>query len=326
MSEKYTALDKSSAARALLGIKDPTVVMHVHPDADTVGTAAALIRVFEKLGVKAEYACADKIPERLTFLTEGLVQSAGALSQRTLVCVDVASPSQMGSLFGLGDVSLILDHHEVGEPFAPYYTVGGASSAAEVLFGVIEELILCGKITLTPDIAYPLYAALSSDTGRFSYSSATPESYRMAAKLIETGIDHAEINHLLFSSKPEQQIRAEGLIASKIELYENGKIAAATLTKNDRTSIGIEFEHFETAIDIVRSVRGAEIAFIIKETDDGKFKASLRSTKHDVASVAKQLSGGGHKLAAGCTVNADDVGEALAVLLEKTKPLLAGEL
>lgn len=324
MSENYRSLDKRECAQILLGIKKPTVVTHVHPDADTVGTAAALIRVFEQLGVKADFACADDIPERLDFLLVGITRRYD-ISDRTAVAVDVASPGQMGELFGAADTALMIDHHEVGEAFAPSYKISGASSAAEVLFGVIEELVTLGKIKLTEEIAGPLYAAISSDTGRFSYESATPDTYRVAARLIEAGADHARINHLLFSSKAPEQLRAEGLIASKIEVYSGGKIAAAVLTRADRTSLGLKFEYFDTAIDIVRSARGAEIAFIVKETDDGKIKASLRSTKHDVASVAKELSGGGHKLAAGCSVDTKDAYIARDVILEKIHEIL-GEL
>lgn len=316
-SKEYRLLDKSECRELLLSVKNPKIIMHVHPDADTVGTAAALIRVYEQLGIAASYVSADKIPDRLAFLVEGLTHTCD-LSCGDFISVDVASPPQLGSIAEeLSEISLMIDHHELGELFAPCYKVPGESSAAEVLFGVIEELVSLGKIKLTREIANPLYAALCSDTGRFSYSSTTPNSYRMAARLIEAGAEHAKINHLLFSQKAPEQIRAEGLIASKIELYFGGKVAAATLTQNERTSLGIAFEHFDTAVDIVRSVRGAEIAFIVKETDEGKIKASLRSTKYDVASVAAQLSGGGHRLAAGCSPNAADVYQARDIILKK---------
>lgn len=318
-AENYKLLDKAECARLLLGIKKPKIVMHVHPDADTVGSAAALIRVYEQLGISAHYVSADKIPDRLAFLLEGL-SLCESTSGGEFISIDVASVAQLGKFAeAQPEISLMIDHHEVGEAFAPCYKIPGASSAAEVLFGVIEELISLGKIKLTKEIASPLYAALSSDTGRFSYSSATPDSYRMAARLIEAGADHARINHLLFSQKAPEQIRAEGLIASKIELYFGGKVSAVTLTKEERTSLGIAFEHFDTAIETVRSVKGAEISFIVKETDDNRIKASLRSTKYDMASVASELSGGGHRLAAGCSPDAPDVYTARDIILGKMR-------
>ena len=316
MTKKYTALTKRECADRLLNIEKPTVAMHIHPDADTVGTAAALIAVYRQLGINARYICSDKVPERLSFLLDG-AESATVQNAGTVISVDTASPAQLGELYKNVSVEFMIDHHEVGEPYAPYHTVGGASSAAEVLFGIIIELCDMGKIELTREIAEPLYAAISSDTGRFSYSSATADTYRVAARLIEAGADHARINHLLFSSKSKDQISAEGIAASKTVVYFDGLVAAATLSKEDRC--GIAFEHFETAIDIVRSVRGAEIAFIVKETDDGKIKASLRSTHYDVASIAKEFSGGGHRLAAGCTVEAENVTIAKDILLEKIK-------
>jgi nanoRNase/pAp phosphatase (c-di-AMP/oligoRNAs hydrolase) len=298
----------------MLSLKNPIVAMHTHPDSDTVGSASALIEVFRELGIKARYACADNIPERISFLIAD-AERAEAPYDGEVIAIDVASPSQLGALFGACDVKFMIDHHEFGEPFAPHYIVGGASSAAEVLLGVIRELCEMGKIKLTAAIAAPLYAAMNADTGRFSYSSATADTYRAAAELIETGIDHARINHLLYSSKDPRQIAAEGIVAAKIELFDGGKIAAATLSRTDRADIPFEF--FETAIEIVRSVRGVEIAFIVKETDDGKYKVSLRSTHRDVASVAKLLSGGGHRLAAGCTSYGADINEARDRVLEK---------
>ena len=319
MTEKFNSLTKRECAERLLQIENPVVAMHVHPDADTVGSAAALIAVFRALGREAKYICADKIPERLAFLLRGIAPAESA-GEGVGVAIDVASPSQLGSLYGELDVALMIDHHEVGVPFAPYYTIGGASSAGEVLFGVVCELCDMGYIKLTRDIAEPLYAAISSDTGRFSYASTTPDTYRAAAALIEAGADHARINHLLFSSKAPEQIAAEGIVASKIELYFDGRVSAVTLSRADRRAI--PFEYFETSVDVVRSVRGVEIAFIIKETEDGKIKASLRSTHHDVSARAKQLSGGGHTLAAGCTVPAKSVTEARDVILEKIKSVI----
>ena len=314
MTENYQALTKRECAKRLLEIEKPIVAMHVHPDADTVGTAAALIAVFGALGREARYACADKIPDRLAFLLGG-AKPAESVTEGVTVAVDVASPSQLGSLFGIAEVALIIDHHEVSLPFAPHYTQKGASSAAEVLYGVILEIVEMTGIKLTREIAEPLYAAISSDSGRFSYSSVTPDTYRVAAALIESGADHAKVNHLLFYSKAPEQVAAEGIAASKTELYFGGRIAAAALSREDMKDIA--FEHFETAVEVVRAVRGVEIAFVVKETPEGKIKASLRSTRHDVASVAKEFSGGGHRLAAGCTVEAASVTEARDILLRR---------
>ncbi len=318
----YKKLTAKECAERLLEIKNPTVLMHRRPDGDTVGTAAALIEVFAALGIQAEYACADAVPERLKFLMEGRTK-AESLEGRELVAVDVAAPEQLGALIDLHErTRIMIDHHAVGKPFADYYIFPDASSAGETLFDVIDELILMKKLTLTPKIAYPLYAAISSDTGGFIYSSTTAKTYRRAAALVETGIDFADINHKLFNSKSESQLRAEGFIASKLATAADGRVAYATLTRAEREALGVSSEHFETAIDVIRSLLGAEIALFVKENDDGTIRASLRSTGADVARVASLFSGGGHIRASGCSPVADSAEEAAEMIITEIKKIL----
>jgi phosphoesterase RecJ-like protein len=213
----------------------------------------------------------------------------------------------------------MIDHHEIGTPFAPGYIIKGASSAGEVLFTVVEELIAQGAISLDAELAYPLYASVSSDTGCFRYSNVTADTLRRAAALIETGIDAADINHRLFNAKTERQIRAEGYTAKNIKIAFGGKVAYSTVTKAERDELGVLMEHFETAIDIVRSVIGVEISFVIKETDKGEYKVSLRSTGADVAKISASFGGGGHIRAAGCTVEADGIESAARIVLDRIK-------
>ena len=313
----FSPLSVKEATETLLGLDDVIVLMHKNPDADTVGTAVALVRVLNALGKRAELAPPEKIPERLAFLVKD-TPIATTLTGKAPVAVDIASPPQMGDLrASIGEVKLMIDHHEVGEPFAPFYIKKGASSAAEVLVDLIDELIACERITLTKDIAEPLFAAISSDTGSFKYSSVTPTTLRVAARLIECGIDHAHIAHKLFSEKTEAQIRAEGYIASRIKTLLDGKIAYATHTKEERDSIGATEEDFECAVDIVRALRGVMVAFVVRKTDKGGIRASLRSVGPDVAAVAKKLGGGGHVLAAGCSPETKDINEAVKMITDE---------
>lgn len=317
--KSFKELTVRECALLIAEAQSPTVLLHARPDGDTVGAAAALLEVFSALGREADFFCADKIPDRLLFLLKE-ERRARTLEGRTLIAIDVASPKQLGTLIDKADeVRLMIDHHGKGEPFADSYILPEASSAGEVLLTVIDELIAMGRLTLTAEIAYPLYASLSSDTGGFIYSSASADTYRRAAELMETGIDYSDINHRLFNSKSKEQIRAEGFISSKLDTCEGGKIAYATLTREERAALNIAPVHFETAIDVVRSLLGAEIAIFVRENDDGTVRGSLRSTGADVAAVAAELNGGGHKRAAGCSPDASTADEALTLILNKIK-------
>ena len=310
-------LTSREAAEILLSLKNPIILMHTRPDGDTVGSAAALIKILRRLGIESSYASADKIPDRLAFLLEG-EKKADSLDSGELVAIDVASPAQLGAYSDIADkVLLTIDHHRVNSPFSDNFTVPDASSAGEALYNVLLELAKMGKCELDEKIAYPLYASVSSDTGGFIFSSATADTYRIAAVLIETGIDFADINRRLFHSKSPEQIKAEGFISSRLKTVLNGKISYAALSKEDREALGVSGEHFETAIDVVRSVRNSEIAIFVRENDDGSIKASMRSTGFNVADIAALFGGGGHVRAAGCTLPVSSAEDGANLIIEK---------
>jgi len=319
----YKQLTVRECAQRILEVEHPLVIMHVRPDGDTVGSAAALMTIFHKLGKAPLWACSDPIPERLEFLLANFREAYKyEYESSTVVTVDVPTKEQIGDIYDyLPAPAFMIDHHEVGAPFADNFIIGGASSAGEVVMRVIEELQDMGKITLERELAYPLYAAISSDTGCFRYSNATPETLRRGATLIETGIDYADINNRLFNSKTPRQIRAEGFVAKNIKTEAGGRIAYATVTRRERNCLDVLMEHFETAIDVVRSVAFVEISFVIKETDKGEFKASLRSTGADVAAVCAVFGGGGHIRAAGCTVDARNISQAAKKLITVIKDM-----
>lgn len=318
----FKDLTAKEAAQRLLSINRPVILMHINPDADTVGSAAALSKVFSALGKRAEFICDDEIPTRLDFLA-GELTRAESLDGAEVVSIDVAAPKQGGrTLEGVSSVTLMIDHHEFGEKFADSYTVGGASSAAEVLLDIIDVLSDMGKLTLTKELAEPLYAAISSDTGGFRFSNATAKTFRIAARLIETGIDHADISHKLFFSKSKEQVKAESFIGAHTELFSGGKIAIASHTVKERESIGLSEGDFDCAIDVPRSIAGVEVAAVIKETSAGTFKASIRSTGPNVAEVAKKFGGGGHVRAAGCSPEGRDINEAKEKLVAELKKLI----
>ena len=223
----FKNLTAKETAERLLSLHNPVIMMHTHPDGDTVGSASALIKILRRLGIDAEYTSPDKLPDRLAFLLEG-EKEADTLSNRELVAIDVASPTQLGSLKEYADkVLFTIDHHKINSPFSDNFTVPDISSAGETLMLVLGELINMGKCELDKEIAYPLYAAISSDTGGFVFSCATAQTYRLAAALINTGIDFSDINHKLFFSKSKEQIRAEGFVSSKLKTELNGRIAYA---------------------------------------------------------------------------------------------------
>lgn len=310
-----TALDIDGFARKLLSASRPLFVMHRRPDGDTVGSVCALMHISRAMGKTPFGICADPIPERLAFLTEGLeVGSSLPKPPFTAIAVDVATREQLGSLAELPfRISFMLDHHEVGAPFADHLVLPKAAAAGEVVYAVAEALVRFGVLSAIPTEAkVALYAALSSDTGCFRYSNVTPTTLRCAAALLEEGdVDAADVNHRLFEMKSEKQLRAEAFAIEHTKTSPDGKIAWVLITDADRQALGVEEEHLETVIDMVRSRAGVEVALAVREQPSGVLRASMRSSGFDVARIAARFGGGGHLRAAGCTVVADSPRAAL---------------
>ena len=315
MTAEYQSLTVAECADRLLVLPDRVkVLLHIRPDGDTVGSGAALCELLRLLGKEAELYSPDKIPQRLEFLTEGITLS-DTPEGCAAVSIDVASPSQLGNSYGRADIHLTIDHHERNTPYAPNLTLGDKSSAGEVLYTVVKELISRGLVTMTEALAMRLYAAISSDTGRFAYSNCSPDTHRAAAQLMEYGFDSSRVNRLLFDSKTKNQIKAEGLVASLMKTSPDGRITYAAVSLSDMEAAGIAFPDLETGIDVVRSLMGCEVSFIIKELCDGGMKVSLRSTGKDVSAIAVKHGGGGHIRAAACTLTGISIKEATEVLL-----------
>lgn len=320
---EYAKLTAEQCADRLMALERAEIICHIRPDGDTVGSAKALAELLRTLGKGAAICCADRIPDRLGFILGDDIVSSEPHCDLTPVAIDVASTSQLGAIAEKCTPVLTIDHHASATPFSDNYTVAEASSAAEALMDVIEVLEKRGVYTLGAAVAEPLYTAISSDSGCFCYSSVTPKTHMRAARLIAIGFDFSDINRRLFHTKSREQIAAEALVGSKIRTACDGRIAYVTVSEEDRRSIGADKGHFECAIDIVRTLAGAEIAASIKESEGGMYKVSLRSFGIDVAAVAAEFGGGGHIRASGCAVKADSIEEAADKLISRAALALA---
>ncbi len=301
---------------------DTLILFHRSPDADAVGSAFALREVLESLGSRAWCVCADEVPERLRFLMHGVQESVlpDAIPEELLVArivsVDTASPELLGSLGEIyGEhVDLMLDHHAGGTPFGTYHYIRPqAAAAGEILFDLVKELATEERMPITDTLCVDLYAAISGDTGCFRFSNATSETHLRAAELLASGIDSAEINHLLFTSKTMEQLRAEAAGMSNLHLFAQGRVAVITFPYALKMALGLSDEHMDTLIDVARSLIGVEVALCIRQPGaEGKFRVSARSaTDYDVSALCAAFGGGGHLRAAGCTVTAEDIGDAM---------------
>ena len=325
----HRSLSLSETAERLLKTEDPLILIHTKPDGDCYGSAAALSQIFTLLGKASAILSPEPIPERLAFITA--LSDAKPYEEGksyTPIAIDVASPSQLGSLEGCFSPALQIDHHARGIRFADFYLDADAAAAGEIVFEIVKILLKQGNISeIPPRLASAIYTAISSDTGCFRQANTTAKTHTAAAELITLGADFAAINHALFETKSPRQMRAEATVMANIRLHKDGKVASFTTRKKDRERDGLLTEDFETSIDIVRAVKGVEVAVVVKEADtkENLYKISFRSTGADVSRVAAHFGGGGHIRAAGCTVEAENAEKALAAVLERLYPKTTSE-
>ena len=312
----YQNLTLTEAAARIRGNESTLILFHRHPDGDAIGAGFGLQLILDAMGCTALCVCEDEIPERLRFLTEGMQDSVlkenlpADFVPTQIISVDTASPAQAGVLFPdyEGRFDLMIDHHAKGEMYADGYVDGSASSAGELIYRLSRELVRMGRLAAIPEgVDRLLYAAVSSDTGCFRYSNASPETHRAAAALLEAGFDSADLNHRLFGVKSYKLLQAEKVGFDRLRLYADGKLGIVAMPFEVMEQYGFTDEHLGTLVDVARGLQGVQVAVAIRQPKaEGVYRVSMRSSCDvDVAAICAGFGGGGHIKAAGCTVSCE---------------------
>ncbi len=313
----FPSLSARECAEFILTVEKAAVVPHRSPDADAVGSCMALVYIIRALGGEAVLLSPEKVPERLGFLTENEEILSEYDGGYTLISADVASPEQLGAFSALsGRFALSVDHHGVGESFAPNYTVPDAAACGELVFDIAEELIDMGKSLDDRRIWNAIFAAISGDTGSFKIGNTTANSFMCAAELKLLGADTEWVSRELHSVFTRSQIEAEKLALSKMKYFLDGKIAAAAISYGEITSNCLKNDDFSHISDKLRGISGVLVGVSMREIEAGAWRVSMRANVAvDCASVAKHFGGGGHLKAAGCSVLAKTADEAVEILI-----------
>lgn len=310
----------------LLAHDNILLLTHKNPDGDAVGSTAAMASLLEKAGKNVRLLYPEEPPERLKFILCGRSYMLPdtideGFVPEFILCLDCASASRLGVLEEkyASRVDLSVDHHLSNNPFAKEtYTDSAASAASELVYLIAKELSDRGIINIDADIAFPIYAGISSDTGSFKYSNATPLTFNIAAELISRGIDAAKISRLLFDTCSITKLKAEALGTERIKMYADGKVAVTTIPKELLSEYGITYDDCDDVVNIARKIAGVEVGIYVRNANTpGIFKVSMRSNEYvDVASICARHDGGGHLRAAGCAINADDIDAAAEIVIK----------
>lgn len=287
------------AAEFLLEHDNFEILTHAYPDGDTLGSGYALCLALQQLGKRAR-VISTNIPKDFEFLTDGV--QAQDFAAETIVSVDVADEKLLGSNEEKysGKIQLCIDHHAINKVNAPLKCVcPNAAANCEILY----ELFKVMKVELTLQTAICLYTGIATDTGCFKYSNTTPHTLRIAADLIELGVDAPAINKVMFDTKTKKQISLEQEIYNSIEYYSDDRCAIIAATLDIQRKLGLGQDELEGLASIPRCIEGVLIGVTMREKEENVFKISVRTDRNvNAAEFCSQFGGGGHHEAAGCQI------------------------
>lgn len=294
------------------------VLTHASPDGDTLGSAYALKLGLKKLGKKVQVICPDEIPHKYDYFID---DSDCDFIPETVVAVDVADLKLLGDMWERfeGRIDLNIDHHVSNTRYAKrLYLDETASATAESVYEILDEL----GIEFDRNIANALYTGLSTDTGCFKYANVLARTHEIAAKLYDIGVDAAEINRKMFDTKSKGRVKMEMMVLNGAEFHFDDRCMMLAVTLDIQKKTGCTKSDMEGVASMSRSVEGVLVGVAIKESQKNVFKISLRTYDPlDASAICKKLGGGGHKAAAGCTVEGT-LKEAKAAILSAIKEAL----
>ncbi|AZG44093.1 DHH family phosphoesterase [Gordonia insulae] len=306
-----TASTSTAVATELTDVPAVTILCHVRPDADTIGSGLALGLALDRLGVDVEVAFPDTValPATLAGLPGAklLVVEGDVVGHPVVVSVDAASLSRLDSLatiFTAAQRSVTIDHHASNDGFGDLDLIDPTADCTAVL--VLSVLDAMG-VVVDAEIATCLYAGLVTDTGSFRW--ARPESFRVAARLIDAGVDARAWSRMLLDTHPFRWFSMVSSVLGGAQLVPaacGGDGLVYAVIPHDVLS-GMSWEESESVVDIVRTADEAEVAAVFKETGPASWTVSLRSKRSvDLVPIAAAHGGGGHRHASGYS----DIGTA----------------
>ena len=299
---------------------------HEGPDGDALGSLLGMHHLLTQLGKDSLMFMAAKefplpIEYRFLPLEEVFHEPPADMADRTVVFLDCGNIDRMpvDFLSEGGNFIINIDHHHDNTRFGDVNLVDtAASSTAEIVFELGR--LLGGR--LTPEIASALYVGLVTDTGKFMYENTDAGTHRIAADLIEAGVEVDDTYRRLYEHVPIEKLRLVSRALDGIQMLCDGLLALTYVTSADYAACGAGEEMTEGIIDHLRSIEGAKVAALVRDQGTrgrAARKVSLRSSEGDVdvSAIARAQGGGGHKRAAGFSTDLE---------LEELVQFLCGEV
>lgn len=305
---------------------------HPNMDGDAIGSLFALYHALTAQGRECVAVTQDDGLGKYAYLDGSTVlkrlEDVDFTHFDTCIVVDCGAHSRARAILeklAPGTKVVNLDHHIDNPGFGDAAVIlPKASSSGEVVYEVLKH----AAIPLNTRAAEALYTAIVTDTGRFSFSNSTPESYRIVASLIEDyGLDVASISGQIYRVKTTQALKLEAMVAQSLETRMDGKVVIARVTEQMMTETGCSEAEASEMIGIPKSLKGSMISIVFREVGPLELKVSLRSEgQMAVNDIASKFRGGGHLRAAGLRVEGRPVAEVEAEVIDAVTTTLEATL
>jgi phosphoesterase RecJ-like protein len=302
-------LDWASLLDLLRRSERVVLTSHVRPDCDALGSELGLAGILESLGKDVRIVNAQATPSNLRWLDpRGRIESladgvkpADLADRDLLVVLDTSAWAQLGAMAdvvrSMRERVLVIDHHVSEDDLSDRWF---KDTSAEANARIVVEIGLRLRVPLTADIATPLYAGLSTDTGGFRFPSTSGETFRVAARLVDAGASPPTIYRELFEQDTLARLHLVGRTLAGARTSHGGKVIVSTVRQADIRDVGAQPSDTEDLVNLTLAVKGTEVGVILIEQPDGRIKVSFRSRGAlDCSLLAGRFGGGGHKAAAG---------------------------
>jgi len=298
--------------------KNITILTHLNPDADTIGTGLGIYNILKQDRTKRVEIvnASNMLPQYLDFLPSfEKIKHKMDFEESLIIACDSGSINRLG--FDLENREILnIDHHNSNEYYGTVnVVVSEYASASQVAYRLFQKLY-----TIDTGTATCFYAALLSDTRYFTTNSVNDEVFEVAKELLDLGVDPANVAFNFTQRRSLSSIRILERALGHLSLSSEGRIATLFVTQDDILSTGARMPDMEGIVDYARSLATVEIGLFAVELEDG-IRISLRSKSVDVSKVSLAFGGGGHKVAAGFTLKQTTLHESIDTILNKITEL-----
>ena len=284
------------------------IFTHINPDGDAMGSAFSLKAVIEDMGKTADVFYSGAVEPSLLELVIGAAESAEDLKGcDLLIALDCAAADRLGiwsDAFLEHKNTAAIDHHITHSKFAGDTVVGDISSTCELMYALYKEM----EIEISLAALTNLYIGMATDTGNFKFSSVTGDTHRVAAELIDAGVDFASLSKKLFDTVSKEYLSLKMRAINNMRYCLDGKVAILKLDKSDFDESGITETAASSIVTLPVSVEGVEVGVYIRDRMSEGYKVSLRSVSRvNVSEIASVFGGGGHIRAAAYSVGGEEI-------------------